>query len=172
MAKKTKPVVRNSRNHTTDKVYKLKSRKTTRRPICEPRQTISKDFNLSKVGNADSATKEKEEMSKKGRPSIRQRSWVYPFILKSFLLLLLFIPLLVIPLSPAASSMERVNGVTFPPILPERNYFEANQRLVQHLTDILWTRWQREYLQTLQKRSNWNMPQSSLAVGDIVLLMD
>jgi hypothetical protein len=61
----------------------------------------------------DSATKEKGNMSNKGRPSIRQRDWVCPFNLQSFMLLLLFIPFLVLLLSPAASSMERVNGFPF-----------------------------------------------------------
>jgi hypothetical protein len=37
---------------------------------------------------------------------------------------------------------------------------------------MFWTRWQKKYLQTLQKRSRWNMPQNNFAVGDVVLLMD
>jgi hypothetical protein len=42
---------------------------------------MSKDFNLSKIRSEYSATKEKEGMSKKGRPSIKQRGWVCPCIL-------------------------------------------------------------------------------------------
>jgi hypothetical protein len=62
----------------------------------------------------------------------------------------------------------RANWVAFSPRLPEEAFYHrANWRLVQHLTDIFWTKWQREYLQTLQ-----NMPQNNLAVGDVVLLMD
>jgi hypothetical protein len=73
-------------------------------------------------------------------------------------------------LTPAMLLTPRVNWVAFPPGLPEgASYHRANWRLVQHLTNIFWTR---EYLQTLQKRSKWNMPQSNLTVGDVVLLMN
>jgi hypothetical protein len=79
------------------------------------------------------------------------------------MLLLLFIPLLVLPLSPVASSMERVTGVTIPPILPERDHFEANQRLIQHATNVFCTGWQKEISKKVAKE---------MQVGDMVLLMD
>jgi hypothetical protein len=76
-------------------------------------------------------------------------------------------------LTPAMLLTPRANWVAFPPgLLGRASYHRNNWRLVQHLTDNFWTRWQKEYLQTLQKRSKWAMPQNNLAVGDVVLLMD
>jgi hypothetical protein len=120
MALKTKQGLKHGLNHSTDKVYKLNSRNTMARSICQPSQTITKDFNLSKIESEDSATMEKEETSMRGRPPMKHRGWVFPFILQKLLLLLLFIPLLVLSLSPVASSMERVSKVTFRPTLPEK----------------------------------------------------
>ena len=66
-------------------------------------------------------------------------------------------------LTPAMLLTPRANWVTFPPGLPEgASHHKASWRLVQHLTDIFWSRWQKEYLQTLQKRSKWHMPQTNV----------
>jgi hypothetical protein len=76
-------------------------------------------------------------------------------------------------LTPAMLLTPRANWVTFPPGLPEgASYHKANWRLVQHLTYMFWTRLQKEYLQTLQRRCKWHISQSNIAVGDVVLLMD
>jgi hypothetical protein len=72
-------------------------------------------------------------------------------------------------LTPAMLLTPRANWVTFLPGLPEG---ASHHRLVQHLTDIFWTRWQKEYLQSLQTRSKWHVPHSNIAVRDVVLLMD
>jgi hypothetical protein len=135
------------------------------------------------------------------RPSVKQRTWVCPFSQKKFLfslfvLLLLtlvftcsiasifprtfvlflslpFVWVLLRSLCSVASSMERVNWVAIPLRLLEGALrLHTNWRSVHHLTDIFWSRWQKEYLQTLQKRSKWHMPQTNVAVGDVVLLMD
>jgi hypothetical protein len=173
VAMKTKKGLKHGLNHSTDKVYKLKSRKTMARFFCQPSQTITKDFNLSKIESEDSATREKEETSMRGWPPMKQRGWVCPFTLQNLQLLLLFIPLLVLSLSPVASSMERESRVTFQPTLPEKaQHFEANQRVVQHSTDVFCIIWQKEYLQTFQRRCKWHIPQSNIAVGDVVLLID
>ena len=42
--------------------------------------------------------------------------------------------------------------------------------LVQHLNSILWKHWSKEYLNTLQKRTKWKVPNRYWSVGDIVLL--
>jgi hypothetical protein len=45
-------------------------------------------------------------------------------------------------LTPAMLLTPRANWVTFPPGLPERaSYHKAIWKLVQHLTDVFWTRW-------------------------------
>jgi hypothetical protein len=76
-------------------------------------------------------------------------------------------------LTPAMLLTPRANWVTFLPGLSEGpSYHKTNWRLVQHLTDVFWSRWQIEYLQTLQRRCKWHIPQCNIAVGDVVLLMD
>ena len=76
-------------------------------------------------------------------------------------------------LTPAMLLTPRANYVTFPPGLPEgAPYHRKNWRLVQHLTDVFWTRWQKEYLQTLQRWCKWHLPRNNITIGDVVLLMD
>ncbi|XP_066544907.1 uncharacterized protein LOC136712312 isoform X2 [Amia ocellicauda] len=43
---------------------------------------------------------------------------------------------------------------------------------VQHLANIFWTRWKREYLSTLESRSKWQDSQPNIKEGDLVLLRD
>ena len=45
-------------------------------------------------------------------------------------------------------------------------------RRVQHLQDEVWSRWRKEYLQSLQPKSKWNETKRQLRVGDVVLLKD
>lgn len=40
------------------------------------------------------------------------------------------------------------------------------------MANLFWTRWKREYLQTVQARTKWNKPRRNLEVGDIVLIKD
>jgi hypothetical protein len=40
------------------------------------------------------------------------------------------------------------------------------------MANIFWTRWKREYLQTLQARTKWNQPKRNIEIGDIVLIKD
>ncbi len=42
----------------------------------------------------------------------------------------------------------------------------------QYITGAFWSRWKREYLNTLQMRMKWNHPQRNFKVGDIVLVVD
>ena len=51
-------------------------------------------------------------------------------------------------------------------------YARKRWRRVQHLANSFWTRWRREYVQSLQRRSKWSRPQRNLAKGDIVLISD
>jgi hypothetical protein len=62
-------------------------------------------------------------------------------------------------LTPAVLLTPRAKWVTFPPELLEgASYHIDNWKLVQHLAGIFQTRWQKEYLQTFQRRSKWSMP--------------
>lgn len=51
-------------------------------------------------------------------------------------------------------------------------YVRRRWRRVQYLADQFWTRWRREYLQSLQRRPKWTTTRRNLRVGDIVLLRD
>ena len=54
----------------------------------------------------------------------------------------------------------------------EKDAYTAQLKRAQHLADIFWKRWRKEYIQTLQSRKRWTMNQRDLAVGDVVLIKD
>ena len=61
--------------------------------------------------------------------------------------------------------------------LPPPGCFDAalhrqQWKQVQHLANTFWSRWRREYLTTLQSRSEWQAERPNLKVGDLVLLKD
>ena len=43
-------------------------------------------------------------------------------------------------------------------------------RRAQHLADVFWNRWLKEYVPLLHQRQKWTHPQPSIRVDDIVLL--
>ena len=51
-------------------------------------------------------------------------------------------------------------------------YARRRWRQVQFLAEQFWTRWRREYLQSLQPRQKWTETRRDLCVGDIVLVRD
>ena len=51
-------------------------------------------------------------------------------------------------------------------------YSKHRWKQVQYLADQFWTRWSREYLQTLQTRQKWTTKRPNLRIGDIVLVCD
>ena len=51
-------------------------------------------------------------------------------------------------------------------------YARRRWRRVQFLAEQFWTRWRREYLQSLQPRQKWTETRRYLYVGDIVLVRD
>ncbi|XP_014679586.1 PREDICTED: uncharacterized protein LOC106819473 [Priapulus caudatus] len=57
-------------------------------------------------------------------------------------------------------------------LVKEDLYLRKRWRWVQHLTNLFWTRWRKEYLHALQTRSTWQRPQRNVEVGDIVILAD
>ena len=80
------------------------------------------------------------------------------------------------PLTPNHLIMmkAKVSGLVNPDLESHRADLYAVKRWkrVQYLADLFWTRWKREILQNLQKRSKWNEIRRNAAVDDIVLLVD
>lgn len=55
---------------------------------------------------------------------------------------------------------------------PADRYVKRGWRQAQYISDLFWKRWIREYLPLLQERQKWNQKKQSLAVGDVVVIMD
>ena len=56
--------------------------------------------------------------------------------------------------------------------LREDLYLRKRWRRVQHLANLFWEKWRKEFLQGLQLRKKWTKPQRNLQKGDIVMLKD
>jgi hypothetical protein len=52
----------------------------------------------------------------------------------------------------------------------DTDMYSKQWRRVQHLADVFWSKWRKEYLPTLQERRNWHHETPNLEVGDLVLL--
>ncbi len=55
---------------------------------------------------------------------------------------------------------------------PADAYCRKRWRRAQHLSNLFWKRWRKEYLLSLQQRSKWQDRKDELQVGDVVLLSD
>ena len=51
-------------------------------------------------------------------------------------------------------------------------YARKRWKQVQHLTQVFWARWKREFLKALQSRQKWTRARRNLEVGDVVLLKE
>lgn len=78
------------------------------------------------------------------------------------------------PLSPATLLTMKTRPAGPPPgqFLRPDIYARRRWRRVQFLAEQFWTRWRREYLQSLQPRRKWTETQRDLRVGDVVLMRD
>ena len=80
-----------------------------------------------------------------------------------------------LPLTPN-HVLTMKSGIVMPPppgvFEREDLYLKKRWRRVQYLADTFWTRWKKEYLQTLQTRSTWKQLQDNICEDDIVLLQD
>ena len=80
-----------------------------------------------------------------------------------------------LPLTPN-HLLTNKTGITAPPppgnFEKEDLYLGKRWRRVQYLVQLFWTRWRREYLNTLQSRKKWTEEKDCIQVGDIVLLKD
>lgn len=53
-----------------------------------------------------------------------------------------------------------------------KDSYKAQWKCVQYLADIFWSKWKKEYLQTLQSRQKWVNSCRNIQTGDVVLLKD
>ena len=71
--------------------------------------------------------------------------------------------------------MKPQGGCILPPpgeFQKEDLYARNRWRKVQHLVDVFWTRWQKEYILLLQSRHKWRKKRRNVTVGDIVIIRD
>ena len=76
------------------------------------------------------------------------------------------------PLAPV-NILTMKSKLVMPPLgkfLRPDLYCRRRRRQVQHIANEFWSRWRKEYLQSLQKRQKWNIRRTSFVIGDIVLL--
>ena len=77
------------------------------------------------------------------------------------------------PLCPSQLLMLKFKVILPPPgqFLPEDINSQRQWRRIEYLANKFWTRWPKEYLQSLQVLSKWNSQKRSLKQGDTVLLV-
>ena len=76
------------------------------------------------------------------------------------------------PLTPNHILMSR-NHVALPPgVFREADLYRKRWRGVQHLLDLFWKQWLKQYLPELQHRVKWLKQCRNFKVGDLVLLCD
>ena len=76
------------------------------------------------------------------------------------------------PLSPGMLLTLKKGGGWAPISTTGCAYARKRWKQVQYLADLFWSRWRREYLQSLQSRQKWATPKRNVQVGDIVLLVE
>ena len=78
------------------------------------------------------------------------------------------------PLSPIQLLTLKSKVVLPPPgeFQKEDVYCRRRWRHVEHLANVFWTRFRKEYLQSLQSRNKWSAVRRNFSVNDIVLLKD
>lgn len=78
-------------------------------------------------------------------------------------------------LNPAMLLNHKTNEIhttcTFGPF-GIKDMYKSQWRCVQHMANIFWQKWKKEYLQQLQFRRKWHTITPDLTEGDIVLLND
>ena len=79
-----------------------------------------------------------------------------------------------LPLSPSMILTGKRELNMPPPGNFQQNdlYCRKQWRRVQHLANVFWKRWRREFIATLQNRNKWTNVRRNAQVGDVVLLTD
>ena len=78
------------------------------------------------------------------------------------------------PLSPNMLLTMKQKVVLPPPgsFAPPDQYCRRRWRRVEHLLNVFWERWKREFLAAQQQRSKWTRVQENVETDDIVLVVD
>ena len=79
-----------------------------------------------------------------------------------------------LPLSPSNLLTMKSNVIAPPPGVFDATevYSRKRWRRIQHLLNEFWSRWRKEYVQSLQERKKWQKIKRSFKVGDVVLLKE
>ena len=77
-----------------------------------------------------------------------------------------------IPISPNNILKMKTKSVMPPPGVFQKPdlYYRSRWRRIQHLSNELWSRWRKEFIQTLPERQKWVKMSRNFCIGDIVLL--
>ena len=77
-------------------------------------------------------------------------------------------------LSPSEHLTTKTDVILPPPGTFSRPdiYSRKRWRRVQHIAGELWTRWRKEFLQTVQVRQKWNNQMRNFKVADVVILRE
>ena len=80
-------------------------------------------------------------------------------------------PLSLLPLTPSTLLTGKTKLILPLPGKFQRDvYCKRRWRRVQHIANEFWSRWSKEYLQSLQARQKWTRQRRNYTEGDIVLL--
>lgn len=75
-------------------------------------------------------------------------------------------------LSPSHLLILRGSPSPLPGAFCVADMYRRRWKHVQHLVDVFWSRWLKEYIPMLQKASKWHEIQTNLKVNDLVLVAD
>lgn len=77
------------------------------------------------------------------------------------------------PLTPNSLLLLK-SGSSLPPGIfsPTDSYLRKRWKQMQHLANVFWQRWRKEYLVTLQLRRKWTDNTDDFKLGDLVLITD
>lgn len=76
-------------------------------------------------------------------------------------------------LTPASLLTQKIGtAVISSSEIKPKDIYRRQWKQVQHLTNVFWHRWRKEYLHHLQGRNKWQTSKPNLKVGDLILLKD
>ena len=83
-------------------------------------------------------------------------------------------PLTAEPLTPNHLLTMKSKIILPPPGKFQRPYLYCRKRWlrIQYSRNQFWTRWKKEFLQTLQERRKWDGQQRNVSIGDVVLIKE